>query len=34
MILEHLGPDKLTRDVQNPGLKFSFKTGTICVKVE
>jgi len=34
MILEHLGPGKLTCDIQNPGLEFLFKTGNICVKVE
>jgi len=34
MILEHIGPDKLTCDTQYPGLGFLFKTGNICVKVE
>lgn len=34
MIPDHLGPDKLTCDIQNPRLEFLFKTGNIWVKVE
>jgi hypothetical protein len=33
MIPEHLGPDKLTCDTQNPSFEFLFKTGDTCVEV-